>query len=425
MVTLIPSAETLTTGSAVGGTAGLRGRQGAVGAIFRPFGDRGPPATPVRLVGVALVFVHGIGNRDGRAYANKVALRDALFQRFLLARGVPELAGSEIRNPLWGELGTAVGWSPATLPIDRNSERLGGDDPVVADLVAVADPGGSGMPLVQAARIDLHGAVDLLYSLLDLRGRDDAEIEELADQAVALADWCEHPDLDATTVDDDRELVELLVRRTAPVAVPAPGVEALGARRRMRVAAHAALIAAVDRYRRSNVGPPVRHAAAALRRLIGRPVSLLIGDVLVYLASRGSPERPGEVVSLVVRDLEEASREGPLIVVAHSMGGNIVYDVLSYFRPDLEVDTLVTVGTQVGFFEELGMFPARAGRPANVRRWINVVDRGDLLSYTAAPVLDGVIDYEFPTDALWAHGAYFRQPTFHARLAARVREARS
>ncbi|MEV6695067.1 hypothetical protein AB0M35_26690 [Micromonospora sp. NPDC051196] len=375
---------------------------------------------------MALVFVHGIGNRDGRAYGKKVELRDALFQRFLLARAVPELSGSEIRNPLWGELGTAVGWSPATLPTGRNGERLGGADPVVADLVAVADPSGSGMPLVEAARTDLRDAVDLLYSFLNLRGRDAAEIEELADQAVALADWCEGADLDVATVDDDRELVELLVWRTAPVMVPAPGMETLGPGRQVRVAARAALIAAVDEYRRSTVGSPTRHMAAALRRLMGRPASLLIGDVLVYLASRGTPERPGQIVSLVTRDLEEASRDGPLVVVAHSMGGNIVYDVLSHFRPDLEVDTLVTVGTQVGFFEELRLFPAaRAGRPANVRRWINVVDRGDPLSYTAAPVLDGVTDYEYSTDALWAHGAYFRQPTFHARLAARVREARS
>jgi hypothetical protein len=374
---------------------------------------------------VALVFVHGIGNRDSRAYARRVALRDALFQRFLMARAVPELAGSEIRNPLWGELGTTVGWSPATLPTGRDSERLGSSDPFVADLAAVVDPGGTGMPLLQAARTDPRDAVDLLYTFLDLRGRDDAEIEELADQAVALADWCDSADFDAATVDDDRELVELLVRRTAPVTVLAPGLESLGAGRRVRAAARAALLAAVDEYRRYNVGPPVRHAAAALRRLTGRPVSLLIGDLLTYLARRGTPQRPGAIVSLVARELEEAGREGPRVVVAHSMGGNIVYDILSHFRPDLEVDTLVTVGTQVGFFEELKLFPACAGRPANVRRWINVVDRGDVLSYTAAPVLDGVLDYEYPTDALWAHGAYFRQPTFHARLAARVRKARS
>jgi pimeloyl-ACP methyl ester carboxylesterase len=141
-------------------------------------------------------------------------------------------------------------------------------------------------------------------------------------------------------------------------------------------------------------------------------------------------------VSLVSGDLELAARDGPLVVVAHSMGGNIAYDILSHFRPDLHIDTLVTVGTQVGLFEELKLFassnrdlptPAVPRLPAlpNVDRWINVVDRGDVLAYRADPIFDGVDDYEYPSDAPWAHGAYFRQPNFHERLASRVQKARS
>jgi len=106
----------------------------------------------------------------------------------------------------------------------------------------------------------------------------------------------------------------------------------------------------------------------------------------------------------------------------------------SHYCPQLEIDALVTVGSQVGLFAEFSAFnnvpdnlPCQDGRkvPAlpNVNAWINVVDRSDILSYLAEPVFDGVDDYRYESGALWAHSAYFKQPNFHARLANRVREA--
>jgi hypothetical protein len=387
---------------------------------------------------VALVFVHGVGNRAGAAYGRRVALRDALFRRFLLARAVPELADAPIHNPMWGHLGGQLAWNHASLPGRRGGERLGAGDADTADLLAVVDPDGAGQPLARMARTDPHDAVDFLYTVLDLRGRDNAEIDELADAAAALTDWCDRPDGNARLgdIDDDLELVEALVRHAAVQRRTAGDGELLGGDGRLGAAARAVFVAAVERYRQQNLGPPIRLAATALRRLAGRPVSLLIGDVLAYLGGRGSVTGPGPIVSLVATALQDAGRDGPLVVVAHSMGGNITYDVLSHFRPDLEVDTFITVGSQVGLFEELKLFGASdAGIPdaqtpcvpplPNVRRWINVVDRADPLAYRTAPVFEGAVDYDYPTDAPWAHGAYFRQPNFHARLADRVREIRS
>lgn len=119
------------------------------------------------------------------------------------------------------------------------------------------------------------------------------------------------------------------------------------------------------------------------------------------------------------------------MVVAHSMGGNIVYDLLTHFRPNLVVDSLVTVGSQVGLFEELKLFAAsradipgpgvdRVPKPPGVQRWVNVVDDCDPLAFRAAPVFDGVEDYTYPSGALWAHTAYMAQPHFHRRLADRL-----
>ena len=69
-----------------------------------------------------------------------------------------------------------------------------------------------------------------------------------------------------------------------------------------------------------------------------------MGDVMTYLVHRGTPKDPGEIVSIVLKKLREAKNNtpdhgrDPLIVIAHSMGGNIVYDILTSYAPDLKID---------------------------------------------------------------------------------------
>jgi hypothetical protein len=118
------------------------------------------------------------------------------------------------------------------------------------------------------------------------------------------------------------------------------------------------------------------------------------------------------------------------------MGGNIVYDLLTYFRPSLKVDVFVTVGSQVAFFEELKQFRVsdrdiprsdpkteRVSRPANVARWINIFDLNDLLGFAATGVFEDVEDYRYSTGkgAIKAHGTYLTLPSFHERFSRRLR----
>ncbi|WUH92628.1 lysophospholipase [Streptomyces sp. NBC_00433] len=177
--------------------------------------------------------------------------------------------------------------------------------------------------------------------------------------------------------------------------------------------------------------------AAVSRRFMPK-AALLFADVAGYLAGRGSVERPGPVVNLVGKALDDASGAAracgdPLVVVAHSMGGNIVHDIVSFHRPDVHIDLLVTVGTQVGLFEELKLFAAsdstlpspqveRVPALPNVTRWINVVDVRDPLAFAASPVFAGAEDLVFDSGALLPHGSYLTSPDFHRRLARRVAE---
>jgi pimeloyl-ACP methyl ester carboxylesterase len=87
-----------------------------------------------------------------------------------------------------------------------------------------------------------------------------------------------------------------------------------------------------------------------------------------------------EIMRRSLRDRLE-SGGGPFVVIAHSQGSMIAYDVLSHM-PDLEVPLFVTIGSPLGIREvqdELKRFQkAKTLRiPACVGRWLNVADSWD------------------------------------------------
>src|SRR5205085_10364222 len=98
----------------------------------------------------------------------------------------------------------------------------------------------------------------------------------------------------------------------------------------------------------SRLGAVPGDAATALVVGLGRQsthekASRFLGDVFVYLSERGTAEQPGPIVQRILADLanaEAAKRPGDdkLVVIGHSLGGVILYDIVTYFRPDLNFD---------------------------------------------------------------------------------------
>jgi hypothetical protein len=87
------------------------------------------------------------------------------------------------------------------------------------------------------------------------------------------------------------------------------------------------------------------------------------------------------------------------------------------------------VGSQVGFFGELGVLPvtmpAAAGKleaPARVGTWRNLYDPDDALGFLAAPIFSRVSDIELDTRAPFpaAHSEYWNLPDTYAKLTAVV-----
>jgi hypothetical protein len=181
---------------------------------------------------------------------------------------------------------------------------------------------------------------------------------------------------------------------------------------------------------------------AESRPVLNELVAYFIGDVLAYINDRGDPaSAPGEIPRRVLvalkqaHQLKETSGER-IIVVTHSMGGQLLYDAVTFYAladPDLaglEIDHWITCGCQVSFFAELGLFkgqpatakPLKLRRPKCVSVWTNYYDRNDLVGFIMEPVFDGVNDIEYDTGygLAFAHTGFLARPSFFSALAERV-----
>ena len=125
------------------------------------------------------------------------------------------------------------------------------------------------------------------------------------------------------------------------------------------------------------------------------------------------------------------------------MGGQIVYDAVTAFLPaidaagELRIDFWCASASQVGLFEEMNMFlthsagraPGKVPSPGRTHLggWWNVWDHNDFISYTAAPIIDGVDDESFDTgmSLVSAHSGYLTRPSFYRRFAAKLAAARA
>ena len=321
-----------------------------------------------------LVFVHGVNNRMRAGYQEATAARNALFRRFTLTSLVPSPDAATILNPYWGARGANFRWGLACLPIEDDTESLGGaePDPLLEPLAAAAvaqagSDGAVGNLLVAVARSDFPGMIDVVFAAGAVEAGDDADaFAETAARAAAYADAHREPPTWLADTGSDEEFLDRLqaeIQDTLP-ATPAAGTrgalpeefEALGIEDpwgAFRVGAERLRVAAGDAVGTKAYGLIRRHVAPTL--------ATFFGDVFEYLSHRGTPEQPGRIPAVVVQDLRRAAdavtdKDPHLVVVGHSIGGVIAYDLLTSFVPTVHVDALVTVGSQVGLFEELKLF---------------------------------------------------------------------
>ncbi|WP_135213177.1 hypothetical protein [Vitreimonas flagellata] len=187
----------------------------------------------------------------------------------------------------------------------------------------------------------------------------------------------------------------------------------------------------------STPGDLLSTALAELRPAAHEFVANFIGDVLVYINERGSGANPGPIPLRALEALRRAKRQAngkPIIVVTHSMGGQVFYDAITHFSDhdaelkDLVIDHWITCGSQVSFFAELTQFltqdrtisgPAKLDKPKRVRKWTNFYDENDFVGFIMKPVFNDVRDAKYDTGYgfVFAHTGFLERPSFYREMA--------
>lgn len=440
-----------------------------------------------------LVFVHGVNVRLGKKYEKEMTQRDQYFLNIFFKLLGRECTADNIVSPYWGDLATNLTIGSPYLPLRRKGKmaKAAGSEPQCDDLhdecnlessdfssdSETADESEDAPSLIELART---GSLDRVVDLIMATASDQAEstieqaegISKLAFRALRLnqrfqdyqdqMNWLDD-------VDDDAQLLSKLEnelhqeesasqKNTSSLRhIRAAGdwlrenygtTQAAKKRLDLRTKQVQSGIQQVVQSARTGVKKvrdvrrsATSHLAAAaitspMRRLFHERLFLFIGDSFLYFGQRGTPQSPGPIVQKVSDALDEAwSKKGingdsELIVVAHSMGGNIVTDIASHFRPDREIDILITVASQFPLFADLHMFPGLETRnrpiakPPNVKRWINFYDVNDVFAFTAQPMFHDVEDVDFASGKLGitTHADCFKFVSLYERMAEAVQK---
>jgi hypothetical protein len=174
--------------------------------------------------------------------------------------------------------------------------------------------------------------------------------------------------------------------RTAEEDVPGQG-RAVDALRRLgaRMAWRADALAAGEEGRQVRVGERVLPLPSPWRMwLFRRFIKAFLADVHAYV--EGGLKEP------IQARLRQALQglDGPVVMVGHSLGSVVAYDVLHDYRGPLDVRLLVTVGSPLGTQEIQDVAARPLQVPGSTRAWLNAADGRDLVA------LDPTIRPEYP-----------------------------
>jgi hypothetical protein len=377
-----------------------------------------------------LVFVHGVATRQTAHYTAVVSQRDQLFKKLVIGED------DAIFDPDWGSAGVSFqkgGWVPikgTTEAFSSDSQSAGAHDASVASRVAAQD---------------LDQAIDIAFATLFSQRADSGilpSVEEIAGFEAAVRYLETAADRSAFSPNDtNSQFVSSLESELKPF-LKETKVEAMGSSD-IFASMRQALKIATDPLRNFTSDALLRR----VRKQFSDQIALFLGDIFVYLRWRetdGSAGTYNRIFEPIIQDLCKGNMactaDRKLVLVGHSLGSVILYDLLTDQRAlteierisgkPLNVDCWVSVGAQPGLFADMGLYSQRReaggelGRPECVTRWINVYDFTDVLSFRAEPFFTGVEDYEFDSvaGALQAHSAYFQRPSFYKRLRKRLSE---
>ncbi len=437
-----------------------------------------------------LVFVHGVNVRLGPKYEREMLLRNQYFVNIFYKLMGREFSADRIISPYWGDLATNTTSGNPYLPKGKadsssNKERtnpqpaatlykmVGGEN---LDDHAVDDDFEGGTLMEIALTDSISRVVDIVIATASEQSLDASlehakALSEMAYNALDLSrrfksldeqvEWLEGVVDDAQLllkIEDELKKysnIDMKRRKLSLEQMKLAGkwlqerydrastltkdrlqlrTKQLQARiNQLRITAGNSVKTVREARRRSTTHLAAATLTSPVRRLFHDRLFLFLGDSFLYFGQRGTPDAPGAIVRKISDAFEQGLKmktadDPDLIVVAHSMGGNIVCDVVSHFRPDQQIDLLITVATQFPLFADLHMFPGIDSRnrpiakPPNVKRWINVYDMNDIFAFTAQPMFEDIEDLEFASGRLGmtTHADCFKFVSLYEQLAKAV-----
>lgn len=410
---------------------------------------------------MAVIFVHGVNNRsEDPDYEARRLLTAKFLERYLRGASINGKSFDDPHAvfPYWGDLATKFAWQMRSLP-SGEMDALGANvDPKLRPLVAVvrdaleSSESASEQPLLSLAKHSFPAAVELTVDLVLQETMTGVGAEERATFAIEAQLYAadfeppKPPPPWLANLTTDAQFCSQLLQHVSARSSDSGGPQALGGiigkvgallgagAMKLKQATQQVAGKILDRsgdFASTKVLAWSRHS---LNANLGR----FFGDVFIYMDQRGQHGQPGAIPARLLQAWDQAiaaTPNEPVVIVAHSLGGVITYDLLTHFAPDRVVDLFVSVGSQVAHFEEMKLFknspkdiPGSGGdkvaKPGNVKHWINVFDEVDIFSYSCKAVFDAVRDHPYDTKTYVgkAHGAYFEQPRFYERLRARIDE---
>jgi hypothetical protein len=354
-----------------------------------------------------VVFVHGVNTRDNGngLYKQAVAARDDRLRR--LAFG----ADAKVYSPYWGQYGLP-GKDLGSFPAAKGAVQALGNpkSPLSAE---------SFLELAQQDFTDLIAALSVAaISTADLASDQDRRaIEDYWMAAVAYAEARGTPGW-LVDVGTDAEFADKL---SAEVGM-ASKIRSLGT----------GWLPGLPEFDFHAV------AAQGARKVAAGFLARFLGDALMFFSRRAQSVAVRQEIAkhIVLAATAAAVDNGPLILIGHSMGGTVLHEVLSdpeevaviekQLGRQLVVDLFLSVGTQIGLFAELNLFPTSSGERAlavPIKNYWNIYDYTDTLAFLCGPFVKGSVDFEVNTAAgvIESHSAYFQNALFFARLKSRLK----
>ena len=402
-----------------------------------------------------IIYMHGVNTRNPAHFAPVLEY----LRRIVAPAIAPDPDKVSIRAADWFPLCDKPKWEgisrPPTILLGHGAETARSEiiDAIVEKMPRAPPPNSSftsGQTIlpVQTARIDALADTDLADLVAVSVPTADVDAVQRARIGIAADRVARDPTVRgalkaAETLEEQLDIVAVAVRADVERQSPLAAAGALDYFRNMR-----------DRVSESVSRTLSSPAAAAtviageLRPTLNDFVTRFLGDVLFYMTRRGSPACPGAIPIVLLDELaiaqtdKEARGGEPIVLLTHSMSGQIAYDVVTSFLPaarsNIKVDFWCATASQIGYFEELNMFLASlpdyskaTGRRTplvsnHLGHWWNVWDHNDIISFTTNGIFaDGIDDEEFWSgkSVAAAHGGYLERPSFYRLFADKLKAA--